>query len=1321
MREMPSRRTCRAGRYPTKTMGAMFPPSYRMRGGRIPQGGVPGATGHAGRSGTYGSSSCVTGFPRMPFTLVVLLVIMAYATLLPRHALAQTYDVNYLNTRTMVVYYVGENGVLEQSAMPINFPDSVGNTYHCIEPHATFQNGTHSSEDASNYFTQKYITKLGMSAEWCKDTSNVPSDYSGIVEQVFMWKILHEANFGSDGVTIDFVTADYDSNAAYDRFSTWYNKKKDYYTGYGVVLTNTSNGSAQRIARFWAEETGGKLTLRKSSTNPSVTDGNACYSLKGARYGIWKDKDCTQSLGASYDLVLTKDGTSNTVVISAGTYWVKEKTAPQGYVLDSTAHKVTVQSGDNEITLHDEPLVETPDLWVTKRDIQTEAAQGQATLQDAQYTIRYYDGVYDANNLPSSPKRTWVLKSDQNGRIVPSNQSKVDGDDFYTDQDGTPLFPLGTIAIQETKAPTGYLLEGQGANSPANYTAPVHVIVVNGSGSYAPPTSSESVVRGGVSLGKISRETNDHLPQGEATLEGAIFSIVYDGGNNGAPVMVGGRTYERGSEVARISTDESGIATSDSDLLPYGTYRVKEVTPPKGYLPNANWSKSFSIMENGVIVDLSTEDDSVDDQVIRGGFHFNKTDENTMGRMAGTVFRMTSNTTGESHILVADENGIVDTEDMPHGENTNANDGVVGADGSVDEAGIIANAGVWFSGRTDVTVPPNEDLCALPYDVYTIEELPSSVNENRTLVTFSVSIHRHDLSYDMGTVDDATDDTPEPLIATTCTFDGSQHVAPVSEKVLLVDTVRYEGLISGEEYVMTGTLVQVNDGAIVGGEDDALAQGQTTFVPRTSSGTVEVSFELDSSALAGKDVVAFEKLLLNGNVVTTHEDPEDDDQTIHFPFIKTTLCDEDGNHEIDFTTTSTLVDTVSYENLIEGRSYELIGTLVDKETGDVLLNAFGSQISASTHFVAEQSGMVDVTFAVDADAIRGRHVVAFERLAQNGIDLVSHEDLEDADQTVVVPDISTSVRVGDEGRELMAQDELNVVDTVSYRGLVEGMTYHVEGSLVDRESGGVITDEQGNQIVGSATFVAESTNGSVDIPFSLNASSLAGKSVVAFERLLCEEDGEEHIVAVHEDLEAEEQTIVFPLIQTNATDAVDGDKELKASGALKVIDTVTYHNLTPGETYRMLGTMYDKETGKPLTNKDGASITAEQSFVPQETTGSVELTFSFDASLVKGKAVVAFEKCLHGDVEVATHEDLSDRSQTVFLVDRKTVKKTNKVTSKNTPKESTNETTREQARMGRSTPQTGDASVSWIVFFVLGVLTLGSSVAYIAHRKLFRP
>lgn len=1302
------------------------PPQHRMRGGDRPRGGVPSATGHAGRR---------LGIQARVWMLIAIFVSFALAS-----SIFDSSHVVFAASGKMPenVTFIHGNELrdgYDSSRWLTGYSVDVKNTVtYCLQPGVNAPAGgqSYTLTNLSDALSQKKQHAIRLCLYY---------GYGGKGYDAKEFKAHGIPHFLGDG-TPQMTTSAWDAYAVTHFYlgiafgHVW--KETDYYKPYyqefiewadakarednkriddlEAYVFNQVDANSQTMVSCVIEQDvpddSGHVSLKKISSNSSITKGNACYDLSGATYRVYADKDCTEYMGSAYDLVTNKSGASKEVEIPLGTYWVKEYKAPKGFDVDKHAHKVDVTAEGTTLELEDAPTTEGPEVWASKRDAHFGSAQGEASLEGAEFTIRYYDGTYSVDDLPATPMRTWTLKSDAEGTITPSEGNKVSGDDFYTNEKGEIVFPIGTITIQETKAPAGYLLEGQSDDSPSSYEAPIHITHVSGTGSYAAPVANETIIRGGVAVGKVSRETGQHLSQGEATLAGAQFDVTYQGAGT---IQVLGNSYQKGDVVARLVTDEEGKAQSQNHLLPYGTYSIRETKAPTGFFLDEGWKKDFSIRVNGEVHDFSSEQDSAQEQVFRGGFYFNKADEQTMERMEGVAFRITSKTTGECHVIVADENGIVDTETVPHSHLTNANDAAV-VDGTLNEELLDAGAGIWFSGRVDCQTSPDDTLCALPYDSYTVEELPCSANEGRELVSFDIKVHKHDKAVDMGTVDDSSDELPDPHMSTTLTYDEREHIAPVDAHVTLVDTIQYENLVVGNTYTATGTLVFVDDGSSVLNGDGSPVYAESAFDPTTSSGTVDVAFDVDTSALAGRTVVAFESLLCNGDVVCTHEDLKDVGQTVWFPDIGTTLTDDSGVKEVQASERVTLVDTVSYANLIPGKSYEAVGTLMDKTTGEAIVDDSGHEVTASTQFVpTEPSGTVEVTFVFNGVGIAGKRIVAFESLRRNGIELVTHADLEDEDQTVTVPKIGTQMGGVDDTHEAPIDEELSLTDVVLYEGLQVGQTYTLRGTLMDKASASAITDKDGTPLTASCSFTPESPDGTTELTFVIDASKLGGRTLVAFETLLVGTETDERIVATHEDLDSADQTVTIPQISTSLVDAQDKDKEVVGEGTIKLVDVVTYQNLCEGVSYTMTGTLYDKTTKKPIAKKDGTTVTSTKTFVCEQPDGTVELEFSFDASLLRGNAIVAFESCMRDKREVATHADINDASQTVRVTkpnkpDEK--KGTPSKASTNTPASSSS------AQYTKSrVPSTGDVSVSGIALAFVGVLALGAGVAYATYKR----
>ena len=479
--------------------------------------------------------------------------------------------------------------------------------------------------------------------------------------------------------------------------------------------------------------------------------------------------------------------------------------------------------------------------------------------------------------------------------------------------------------------------------------------------------------------------------------------------------------------------------------------------------------------------------------------------------------------------------------------------------------------------------------------------------------------------------------TPNPSIGTTLKDDqGAKEVEP--KQITLVDTVKYTNLIVGKEYEVSGRLMDKETGK----ELEPAVTATTKFTATQSNGSIDIKFTLDASKLAGKKVVAFEKVSQGGKLVAAHEDINDEDQTVKVkspnPEIGTTLKDDKGAKEVE-PKQITLIDTVKYTNLTVGKEYEVSGRLMDKETGKELSPA----VTATTKFKATQSnGSIDIKFTLDASKLAGKKVVAFEKVSESGKFVAAHEDINDEGQTVVVkspnPSIGTTLK-DDKGAKEVEPKQITLVDTVKYTNLIVGKEYEVSGRLMDKETG----KELEPAVTATTKFTAKQSNGSIDIKFTLDASKLAGKRVVAFEKV--SEGGK--LVAAHEDINDEDQTVKVkspnPSIGTTLTDD-KGAKEVEPV-QVTLVDKVAYTNLTVGKEYTVTGRLMDKETGKELE----PAVTGSAKFTPTESNGTVDVTFTLDASKFAGKKVVAFEKVSEGEKEVAVHEDINDEGQTIVV------------------------------------------------------------------------
>ena len=849
------------------------------------------------------------------------------------------------------------------------------------------------------------------------------------------------------------------------------------------------------------------------------------------------------------------------------------------------------------------------------------------------------------------------------------------------------LLTAGTYTVKETKAPEGY------------YAADDFTVTVN-AGQVTKKTVGDKPLTDPLQMivGKFDGEKTyngaGNLPQGSATLADAEFTVDYYDTFD----------YDNYDDLKKadieptrswtFKTDEDGFATfttkdfvsgdafyyneKNDPCIPRGTIVVRETKAPTGYLKSN--AVSFQKIMDGYYTDaLKTYNAAeVPEQVYRSDFEFTKKAENGSDRLAGVPFKVTSLTTGESHIAVTDENGYFSSASSwnAHDGNTNANDWALTADGTIDSSKLNASAGFWFGNNTVLDIPRNtttgdaikadNSLGAMPFDTYSVEELRCTANEGYALVNTTVTVSRNGASIDFGTLDD-----PEPEIHTTA-YDASDsdHYIGVGT-VKVTDKVEYSHLVAGKTYTVTGEVHDAKTGDVLKVNGKTVT-AEKTFTAEESHGSVTVDFSFDSYDLAGKTLVVYETLTdAKGAKLAEHKDKDDVSQqvTVLTPKLSTSAVSEaDNSKSVTAEGDATVTDYVRYTGLTAGQTYTLTGTLMDKSTKKAFEDADGNPVTATAEFTAEaESGTATVTFTFDASGIKtGTKLVAFETLSTNGIEIANHKDINDIDQTVTVktPVIgTTAVDAADGDKTVTGEENVSVRDTVHYNNVTPGKTYKVTGTLYEKvtDKDGKVTkkafkDKNGNPVTAETNFTAEDSYGNVDVTFYFDGSSLKeGTSLVAFESLSYNDKE----IASHADVNDAGQTVTIgkPKLSTSATDAIDGDKDLIGEGDATIVDTVKYKNVTPGKTYKVSGTLYEKVTDKDgkvskkqLLDADGNPVTAETEFVPEASFGDVDVTFTFDASDLKAKdKVVAFESLSLNGKELASHADIEDKSQTVTI------------------------------------------------------------------------
>ena len=888
-----------------------------------------------------------------------------------------------------------------------------GEDAYCVDINTNFKNGYKTRSDASTCLSDDQIADIALSLEYVKQYtashSGISSQHAYLLRQLVVWQRL-SAHLGW---SCDNVRASYDeiSKAVQDEVfagaKAFVAANKGRYDCYGYIYT----GEGQDLGQFFAELAVGNGKIQKSSSNTTVTNGNDCYSLSGATYGVYSDKGCTKSVAI---LTTNANGNTDTVELRAATYYVKETKAPKGFQLDKNVYTMTVKVNETTtLKVSDKPKVTDTLVELFKIDMEISKAtpQGNASLEGAEFVWKYYDGYHTKDNLPSEPTRTWTTKTiaekDSKNEVHYitrlADSYKVSGDSFYT-QNGTICLPLGTITVEEKAAPNGYLLEGaymQAAGSSEQIKG-VYVAQITEDGELAALSGSnqysvlDKVIRGGVKIQKRDLETKDTKAQGGATLKDTAFEII---SLNDNAVLVDGKLYNKNEVVKTIHTGVDGIATTAADTLPYGKYRIEESNAPEGYLTDGAKPIEFEITEDGKIVDLTDEAHSIYNQIKRGDIEGVKIGAGTHKRLANVPFRITGKTTGESHIIVTDANGQFSTSSdwVSHKQNTNA--------------GKTSEDGIWFGTST-----PDDSKGALLYDTYTIEELRCDSNKGMTLIpAFDVVVSRNKVVVDLGTLTDEYE--PEIIIHTTATdkVTGGKSIV-AGKSVTIVDTVTLDGLTKGTKYQLKGWQMVKSENAqlLIDGEP---VENDYTFTAKKSEMEVEVSYTFNASALGGKDLVTFEELYDLSNPdeptkVAEHKDIEDEGQTVTITeriiTMHTTATDKaTGEKTIEADDKVTIVDTVTLDGLEKGVKYTLKGwEMVKSENAELLMN--GKRVENDLTFTAEDSKMeVQIEFTFNASELGGKELVTFEELydvtnPDEPIKVAEHKDIKDKGQTVTV-------------------------------------------------------------------------------------------------------------------------------------------------------------------------------------------------------------------------------------------------------------------------------------------------------------------------------
>lgn len=465
----------------------------------------------------------------------------------------------------------------------------------------------------------------------------------------------------------------------------------------------------------------------------------------------------------------------------------------------------------------------------------------------------------------------------------------------------------------------------------------------------------------------------------------------------------------------------------------------------------------------------------------------------------------------------------------------------------------------------------------------------------------------------------------------------------------------------------TGDSVAEDTGKIVSEVGKAFKRTQV-LKPEKMDDTVNVTFDIDprSFNLEGKTITIRQVIKLNGVAVAKHTDKDAESQQISFPTGSTLAVDNTShNHTIAPTKDADVVDTIFCKNLATGISVDFYGIAIDKDTNKpVELNGKPVVVKQS-ETISKADQEVQLHYVVDGTKLKGKRLTSFVFAVYNGKIVFKHTDPNSAEQSFSFSSLRTKFLDDKNGTHAtMLTEDVHQTDTVTLDGLTKGERFTLKGVVYNKSTRKPMLVD-GKQVTNSIDFTAKGNSEEVALKYQYNGLKLdayhkdKNDDLVSFVYLY--KDG--ILIDKEEDFDSFDQTIKLPSCGTSASDGITKLHVGYASKTAIFRDSVDYYNLIVGDWYSTTLTLHLNKDGKdagPLKDANGNLITATVKFQAKTTDGSVKVEVKYDASLLAGETITAFETIRTKGYEVCGHTEITDEGQQIHYPELKTSAKNSK-------------------------------------------------------------